>query len=381
MFDKTYTCPVCDHEFKSKMVRTGKAKLVSADTDLRPKYQGIDPLKYDAILCPKCGYASLNRYFNFVMSSQAKMIREKISATYHYVPEGEKVYTYEEAITRHKMALLNTIVKHGKTSERAYTCLKIAWLFRGKREEMMQGDYKKEEVVALLAEEKVSVVTTGAGNPSKYMELWNNAGIHVIPVVASTALAKLVERLGASAVIAEGGESGGHVGDATTMALVPQVCDAVNIPVIAAGGIADGRTMAAAFMLGAQGVQIGTRFLVAEECGVHQNYKNKILHAGDISTIVTGRRLGHPVRSIKTPFSRAYAKAEYTDISDDDLEQMAVGALRLAAVEGDEKNGCFLAGQIAGLVNREQPAKEIIEEICTEAENILKGASKWVKQQ
>lgn len=245
---------------------------------------------------------------------------------------------------------------------------------------MLMSPYT-DEVAALLAEEKVSVVTTGAGNPSKYMELWNNAGIHVIPVVASTALAKLVERMGASAVIAEGGESGGHVGDATTMALVPQVCDAVNIPVIAAGGIADGRTMAAAFMLGAQGVQIGTRFLVAEECGVHQNYKNKILHAGDISTIVTGRRLGHPVRSIKTPFSRAYAKAEYTDISDDDLEQMAVGALRLAAVEGDEKNGCFLAGQIAGLVNREQPAKEIIEEICTEAENILKGASKWVKQQ
>ena len=149
LFDKTYTCPVCDHEFKSKMVRTGKAKLVSADTDLRPKYQGIDPLKYDAILCPKCGHASLNRYFNFVMSSQAKMIREKISATYHYVPEGEKVYTYDEAITRHKMALLNTIVKHGKTSERAYTCLKIAWLFRGKREELMKGDYKKEEAVVM----------------------------------------------------------------------------------------------------------------------------------------------------------------------------------------------------------------------------------------
>lgn len=154
LFDKTYTCPVCDHQFKSKMVRTGKAKLVSADMDLRPKYLGIDPLKYDAILCPKCGYASLNRYFNFVMSSQAKIIREKISATYHYVPEGEKVYSYDEAITRHKMALLNTIVKQGKTSERAYTCLKIAWLFRGKREEMMQGDYKKEEVAALLAEEK-----------------------------------------------------------------------------------------------------------------------------------------------------------------------------------------------------------------------------------
>ena len=154
LFDKTYTCPVCDFEFKSKMVRTGKAKLVSADTDLRPKYQGIDPLKYDAILCPKCGYASLNRYFNFVMSSQAKMIKENISSTYRYVPEGEKVYTYDEAITRHKMALLNTIVKRGKTSERAYTCLKIAWLFRGKREEMMKGEYKKEEVEALLEEEK-----------------------------------------------------------------------------------------------------------------------------------------------------------------------------------------------------------------------------------
>ena len=245
---------------------------------------------------------------------------------------------------------------------------------------MLMSPYT-DEVAALLAEEKVSVVTTGAGNPSKYMEMWKKAGIHVIPVVASTALAKLVERMGASAVIAEGGESGGHVGDATTMALVPQVCDAVNIPVIAAGGIADGRTMAAAFMLGAQGVQLGTRFLVAKECGVHQNYKNKVLSAGDISTIVTGRRLGHPVRSIKTPFSRAYAKAEYTDIPDDELEQMAVGALRLAAVEGDEKKGCFLAGQIAGLVKREQTAKEITEEICTEAENILKGASKWVKQQ
>lgn len=235
-----------------------------------------------------------------------------------------------------------------------------------------------DEVAKLLADEKVSVITTGAGNPEKYMKMWNDAGIKVIPVVASTALAKIVERLGASAVIAEGGESGGHVGDTTTMALVPQVCDAVSVPVLAAGGIADGRGMAAALMLGAAGVQIGTRFLVATECNVHQNYKNKVLKAGDISTIVTGKRLGHPVRSIKTPFSRAYAKAEYSDMSDNDLENMAVGALRLAAVEGDEKNGCFLAGQIAGMVNKEQSAKEIIEEICTEAEKILKGAEKWV---
>lgn len=235
-----------------------------------------------------------------------------------------------------------------------------------------------DEVAKLLADEKVSVITTGAGNPEKYMKMWNDAGIKVIPVVASTALAKIVERLGASAVIAEGGESGGHVGDTTTMALVPQVCDAVSVPVLAAGGIADGRGMAAALMLGAAGVQIGTRFLVATECNVHQNYKNKVLKAGDISTIVTGKRLGHPVRSIKTPFSRAYAKAEYSDISDNDLENMAVGALRLAAVDGDEKNGCFLAGQIAGMVDKEQSAKEIIEEICTEAEKILKGAEKWV---
>ena len=173
-----------------------------------------------------------------------------------------------------------------------------------------------DEVAKLLADERVSVITTGAGNPEKYMKMWNDAGIKVIPVVASTALAKIVERLGASAVIAEGGESGGHVGDTTTMALVPQVCDAVSVPVLAAGGIADGRGMAAALMLGAVGVQIGTRFLVATECNVHQNYKNKVLKAGDISTIVTGKRLGHPVRSIKTPFSRAYAKAEYSDISD-----------------------------------------------------------------
>ena len=154
LFDKTHKCPVCDSEFKCKMVRTGKAKLVSQDLDLRPKYQGIDPLKYDAILCPVCGYASLNRYFNFVMSSQAKQIKEQISSTFKYTSENGKTYSYDEAITRHKMALLNTVVKRGKVSERAYTCLKLAWLFRGKREVMMQGEYSKEEAKALYEEEK-----------------------------------------------------------------------------------------------------------------------------------------------------------------------------------------------------------------------------------
>lgn len=153
LFDKTYTCPVCDKEFKSKMLRTGKTKLVSTDSDLRPRYQGVDPLKYDAVLCPNCGYASLNRFFNFMMASQAKMIKEQITANFNYKSEDEKTYSYDEAITRHKMALLNTIVKKGKTSERAYTCLKLAWLFRGKREELMKGDYTKEEVNEVYKEE------------------------------------------------------------------------------------------------------------------------------------------------------------------------------------------------------------------------------------
>ena len=236
-----------------------------------------------------------------------------------------------------------------------------------------------DEIAALVAEKKVAVVTTGAGNPDKYIKMWKEAGIKVIPVIPSTALAKMVARSGADAVIAEGGESGGHVGDMTTMALVPQVCDAVDIPVIAAGGIADGRGVAAAFMLGAQAVQIGTRFLAAEECSIHENYKKKLLKANDTATIVTGRRLGHPVRSLKSPFSRNYAKAEYTQISDDELEQMAVGSLRAAVVDGDDKKGSFLAGQISGLVNREQKAAEMIEEIFTEAEAILIGGKKWVK--
>lgn len=237
-----------------------------------------------------------------------------------------------------------------------------------------------DEVAAALSEEKVPVITTGAGNPSKYMKMWNDAGIKVIPVVPSVGMTKLVTRAGAAAVIAEGGESGGHIGELTTMTLVPQVCDATHLPVIAAGGIADGRGVAAAFMLGAEGVQLGTRFLSAKECNVHPNYKEKIIKAGDLSTTTTGKRLGHPVRSLRTTFTREIAKHEFSsEISDDELEQMAVGALRLAAKEGDEKRGCFLAGQIAALVKKEQPAAEIVREIFEEAEVILKGAGKWVK--
>lgn len=236
-----------------------------------------------------------------------------------------------------------------------------------------------DEIAKLVARKKVAVVTTGAGSPDKYINMWKEAGIKVIPVVASSALAKLMARMGADAVIAEGGESGGHIGEMTTMALVPQVCDSVDIPVIAAGGIADGRGVAAAFMLGAQGVQIGTRFLTALECTLSRTYKDKVLKANDTSTIVTGRRLGHPVRSLKTPFSRNYAKAEYTSISDDELENMAVGTLRAAVVDGDDKKGCFLAGQISGLVNKEQTALDIITEMFDETETILNGALRWVK--
>lgn len=236
-----------------------------------------------------------------------------------------------------------------------------------------------DDVAKVAAEKKVAVVTTGAGNPAKYMDMWTGADIKVIPVVASTSMARLMARSGAAAIIAEGGESGGHVGETTTMALVPQVCDVTDLPVIAAGGIADGRGMAAAFMLGACGVQIGTRFLVAEECCVHPNYKERVLKASDLGTVVTGKRLGHPVRSLRTQFAREYVKAEYSAMPDDELENLAVGALRLAVQEGDLKKGCFLAGQIAGMVEREQPAADIVREIVEEAEQILKGAAKWVK--
>ncbi len=236
-----------------------------------------------------------------------------------------------------------------------------------------------DEVAQVAAEEKVAVVTTGAGNPSKYMQMWKDAGIKVIPVVASVAMARLMTRLGASAVIAEGGESGGHVGELTTMVLVPLIVDATDLPVIAAGGIAEGRAAAASFMLGAVGIQMGTRFLSAYECTIHPEYKKKVLKANDLATMVTGKRLGHPVRSLRTNFAREYAKAEYSDMPDDELEKMGLGVLRLAVQEGDSDKGCFLCGQVAARVSKEQSAAEIIREVMEETEEVLKGALKWVK--
>ena len=234
-----------------------------------------------------------------------------------------------------------------------------------------------EEVAKMVAEEKVPVVTTGAGNPSRFVKMWKEAGTAVIPVVASTALARMVERAGVDAVIAEGGESGGHVGDLTTMALVPQVVDAVKLPVVAAGGIGDGRGMVAAFALGACGVQMGTRFLVADECTVSEEYKKKVLAAKDISTMVTGKRLGHPVRAIKNTYMNSYAKLEAnSNIPYEELEQFGVGSLRKAAKECNAEEGCFLAGQIAGMVKKRQPAKEMIEEIMAQAEQMMEGV-KW----
>ena len=229
-----------------------------------------------------------------------------------------------------------------------------------------------EAVAQVVVEEKVPVVTTGAGNPSKYIKMWKEAGIIVIPVVASVALAKIVERVGVDAVIAEGCESGGHIGELTTMAVVPQVVDAVQIPVIAAGGIADGRGMVAAFALGASGVQMGTRFLVANECTVSDAYKQKVVGAKDISTVVTGRRLGHPVRSIKNKYTNNYAKLEAdSSYSNEELEELGIGSLRRAAKDGDAENGCFLAGQISGLVTKTESAKEIIADVMQGAEKVL----------
>lgn len=236
-----------------------------------------------------------------------------------------------------------------------------------------------DDVARVVIKEKVDVVTTGAGNPSKYIKDWLAAGIKVIPVVASVGIARLMTRLGATALIAEGGESGGHVGELTTMVLVPQICDATDLPVIAAGGIADGRGVAAAFMLGAQGVQMGTRFLGATECTIHPIYKEKILKATDLCTMVTGKRTGHPIRSLRTGFSREYSKAEYSGASDETLKNMAAGAFRLAVQEGDIEKGCFLSGQIAAMVKKEQSSAEIVKEVMEEAEPILLGASRWIR--
>ncbi|MDE5599009.1 MAG: enoyl-[acyl-carrier-protein] reductase FabK [Lachnospiraceae bacterium] len=229
-----------------------------------------------------------------------------------------------------------------------------------------------DAIAQVVVDEGVKVVTTGAGNPGKYMAMWKEAGIKVIPVVASVALAKMMERAGADAVVAEGTESGGHIGEATTMTLVPQVVDAVNIPVIAAGGIADGRGFAAAMMLGAQAVQMGTRFVVAKESIVHENYKQKVVAAKDIDSEVTGRSTGHPVRCIRNKMTREYLKMEKEGASLEELEKVTLGSLRKAVVEGDVVDGTLMAGQIAGLVKKEQTCAEMIQEIMTQAENLLK---------
>lgn len=231
-----------------------------------------------------------------------------------------------------------------------------------------------DKIAKVVIEEGVQVVTTGAGNPAKYMQEWKEAGIKVIPVVASVALAKMMERCGADAVVAEGTEAGGHIGDITTMALVPQVVDGVNIPVIAAGGIADGRGVAAAFMLGAKAVQMGTHFVVAEECIVHENYKDKVIKAKDIDSKVTGRTTGHPVRILRNKMSNEYLRLESEGATLEELELLTLGGLRKAVVEGDVENGSVMAGQIAGLVKEKYTCKELIEKLINEAEALLKNA-------
>ncbi|MCR5804918.1 MAG: enoyl-[acyl-carrier-protein] reductase FabK [Clostridia bacterium] len=228
------------------------------------------------------------------------------------------------------------------------------------------------EIAKMLVEEDVKVVTTGAGSPEKFMPMWKEAGIKVIPVIASVAYAKRMEKVGADAVVAEGTESGGHIGEATTMTLVPQVVDAVNIPVIAAGGIADGRGFAAAFMLGAKAVQMGTVFICAEETNVHQNYKDFVMKAKDIDSKVTGRSTGHPVRILRNQMVTEYLKLESEGASLDELEQLTLGALRKAVVDGDTKMGSVMAGQISGLVKEQRTCKQIIEDIMTEGEKLLK---------
>lgn len=238
---------------------------------------------------------------------------------------------------------------------------------------MLMSPYA-DEVAKVVVEEGVKVVTTGAGNPEKYMELWKNAGIRVIPVVASVALARRMERAGADAVVAEGCESGGHIGETTTMALVPQVADAIKIPVIAAGGIADGRGMAAAFMLGAEAVQMGTRFVASKEAVVHENYKQLVIKAKDIDTRVTGRTTGHPVRAIRNEMTRHYLELEKEGAPFEELEKLTLGGLRRAVVDGDVKTGSVMSGQIAGMVKDEKSCKEIIEQMMSEMEDLLKGA-------
>lgn len=236
---------------------------------------------------------------------------------------------------------------------------------------LMLMNPQADEIAELLVREKIAVITTGAGNPGKYMDKWKGAGAKVIPVIASVALARLMERGGADAVIAEGMESGGHIGFATTMTLVPQVVDAVKIPVIAAGGIADARGFAAALMLGARGVQMGTRFVAAKESVVHENYKEKIIRAKDIDSEVTGRSTGHPIRVLRNKMTREYLRMEKEGAGLEELEKMTLGALRRAVVDGDVMTGSVMAGQIAGLVKSEDSCAQIMEEIMTGAEQLL----------
>jgi enoyl-[acyl-carrier protein] reductase II len=232
-----------------------------------------------------------------------------------------------------------------------------------------------EEVAKVVVEEGIKVVTTGAGNPSKFMPMWKEAGVKVIPVVASVAMAKLMERGGADAVVAEGMEAGGHIGSATTMTLVPQIVDVVKIPVIAAGGIADGRGYAAAMMLGASAVQMGTRFIVAKESIVHENYKERLIKAKDIDSEVTGMSTGHPIRVLRNKMTREYLKLEKEGASFEELEMLTLGALRKAVVEGDVVQGSVMAGQIAGLVSKEETCEEIIRDVVENGEQLLKS---WV---
>ena len=228
------------------------------------------------------------------------------------------------------------------------------------------------EIAHMVVEEGVKILTTGAGSPAQYMQMWKEAGIKVIPVVASVALALKMQAAGADAIVAEGAESGGHVGELHTMPLIPQIVDAVDIPVIAAGGICDGRGAAAAFMLGADAIQVGTRFLSAEECNVHQEYKDKILKASDVSTIVTGKSLGHPVRSLKTPFSRTFSKMENDpSVNQDEILAFGSGALRKAVQDGD-RNGSYMAGECAGMVRKIEPAKAIVDDLIHGAERVIK---------
>ena len=229
-----------------------------------------------------------------------------------------------------------------------------------------------EELAQLVIDEKVPVVTTGAGNPGKFMAAWKEAGVKVVPVVPSVALAVRMERAGADAVIAEGTESGGHIGENTTMCLVPQVVDAVSIPVIAGGGIADGRGVAASFMLGAQGVQVGTRFLAADECQIHPTYKELVVKAKDTDSVVTGRYTGHPCRNVRTKFAKKLASGEKDgSLTPDEFEQLTLGSLRKAVQDGNLEEGSFLCGAIAGMIKEVKPAKDIIEEMFAQADKLL----------